>query len=183
MGLDHSQIRGLIEQPTVDQPYDAEATVDWERKAEHETCPRNHRVRRERGMEMDGNSRPRDVAEDRAYSGRIEIGEVREELKAAEAELRYTTVDLRDGPVRVGEPEAAEGDELGRVRLHDSGEVVVDPHRPLVGFRAQDVWAQGKTMAQHRDIHAEAIHRVELCLDVDDLGNRGDPKPRPQSTM
>src|SRR5262249_53691703 len=36
-------------------------------------------------------------------------------------------------------------------------------------------------MAEHRDIDAEAIHCVQLCLDIDDLGNRGHPKPRPAS--
>src|SRR5262249_37883987 len=65
------------------------------------------------------------------------------------------------------------------MRPHYLGEVVVDPHRPLICFRAEDIGAEGKTMAEHRDIDAEAIHCVQLCLDIDDLGNRGHPKPRP----
>src|SRR5262249_28523804 len=65
------------------------------------------------------------------------------------------------------------------MRLHYLGEVVVDPHRPLICFRAKHIGAEGKTMAEHRDIDAEAIHCVQLCLDIDDLGNRGHPKPRP----
>jgi hypothetical protein len=89
---------------------------------------------------------------------RIEIGEVREQLKAREAELRDAAVDLRHRPLRVGYPKAAESHELVRIRPHYLGELVVDPPRPLICFRAEDVGAEGKTMAEHRDIDAEAIH-------------------------
>src|SRR5262249_6252325 len=119
---------------------------------------------------MDWNAASSDVSQDGANPVGIEAREVREQLKTAKAKLGDAAINLRDRTPWIPQAKAAESDELGRVCLHDAREIVIDPHRPVVCFATENFRAEGQTMTKHRYIDSQAIHRVELCVHVDDFG-------------
>ena len=130
-------------------------------------------------MQVQRNAEAGDAAVDRHELRSVEwlCVRVREELEALEAEVVHAAFGLRDGPVRVAEPQASHRCELARVLLDDAGEEIVDADGPIVGLGAAEELRAGDAVGEHGEVHAHVLHRRELGLDVA-VSGRGDDAVR-----
>ena len=82
-------------------------------------------------MQMNRHSKPGNVLEDHHELGGVEqpVRDIRKDLKSTESQLPGAAVDLRNRPLRVAKPNAAERDKFVWIVSNDSRQIVIDAQK------------------------------------------------------
>ena len=160
---DQVQVRGRVEHSALDQPQRVEAGVVQEAERHHQRRAVDEgAVQRDAWVHVQRHPERRDMLEYRPELRRVErlARDVREQLDAPEAQGVDAAVGLGDRPRRIAKSQCAEADELVRVVRQDSGQVVVDVLRPVVGLGAtQDLGPGTLTLSTVRSMPIASMSR------------------------
>src|SRR5215831_18331165 len=126
-------------------------------------------------MQMYRHPEHRDVLENRNELRGVEqlVGDIRKDLKAPEAELTDTAIHLGNRSLTVSKTNAAQPDELARITIDDSRQVIVDAHGPLVCFPpVEHLGSERNAVTQYRDIDLHVFQVAQLLVHIDDFWER-----------